>query len=159
MDFAVAVATDEAAESLAREMQGAGFELTMLVEQEAKDVIATLRFCGPRAETHDPMIELVCATCGIEEEVVAEATRERFSRSGAAIPVARIPHLIAMKVLSENPVRTQDMWDLQVLLQASSGSELDRARELVRLIRERGFHRDRDLEGSLDAFVAEFGAE
>jgi hypothetical protein len=88
-------------------------------------------------------------------EIVADATRIA-PLPGVTLPVACIPHLIAMKVVSENAIRIQDKADLQVPLRVASESELKRAREFVALITDRGFHRDLDLLERLEDFSREF---
>ena len=75
---------------------------------------------------------------------------------GAELLVARIPHLIAMKVLSECEARMQDRSDLQALFKVASKIEQQRARELVKLIEGRGFHRDRDLSERFAELQREF---
>lgn len=140
-------------------MQTRGFELRMVVEQEAMDRIATLRFRDPRAGTQEPTLDLICGTSGIEPETVSEATLEHFPASGTQLPVARVPHLIAMKILSDDPARPQDRWDLQVLIQVASDPELERAAALLQLIEQRGFHRDRDLESRFSTFLSEHKGE
>ena len=74
----------------------------------------------------------------------------------AVLPVAQVPHLIATKVLSENPIRTNDRSDLQALMRVATERQLEESRRLLGLITERGFHRDRDLEGRFAAFEREF---
>ena len=71
------------------------------------------------------------------------------------MPVARVGHLIALKLLSRDEHRLQDQLDLQALLAVATGSDLDEARKGVSLIVERGFHRGRALEADLDALVRE----
>ncbi len=155
MDFAVAVETDDQSEKLAMEMQQKGFELKAVIEQEAVGVIATLRFRDPREPSEEPSVDLICGSCGIEREIVADASEVALV-SKVVLPVASLPHLVAMKVLSEDDVRTQDRSDLQALLRVASSDELVEAHKLVKLIATRGFNRDRDLESRLNRFVEQF---
>lgn len=152
VDFAVAVASDREAEQLAYSMQRAGFQLVFVIEQEAQGVIATVRFRHPEDEGTDPTVDLLCGATGIEREIVHGSTLVRIAE-GTSIPIARIPHLIAMKVLSESPNRDQDRSDLRALIRVASSSELDEAKQAVALIEERGYHRDKDLQAALAAFV------
>lgn len=144
LDFAVAVSSDEQAEALALAMQHRGYRLTTVIEQEAMGVIATLRFRDPTSALQEPTVDLLCQSCGIEREIVAAATEVELA-PGVALPVARIPHLIAMKLLSASDIRYQDKGDLRVLFAAAGAQDLAEARQAIALIASRGFHRDRDL--------------
>lgn len=56
-------------------------------------------------------------------------------------------HLIAMKIRSEDEkTRPSDRQDLLALLSDATLETLDEARHALRLIEERGFHRNRDLQ-------------
>ncbi len=62
------------------------------------------------------------------------------------VPVASTAHLIALKVLArDDENRPQDRQDLQSLIRVATSTELDEAADALRLISERGFHRDRKL--------------
>ncbi|MFD4433469.1 hypothetical protein [Nocardia sp. NPDC058497] len=62
---------------------------------------------------------------------------------------------IALKLLSrDDDTRPQDLADLHELLAAATERDLQVARSAVRLITDRGFHRGRDLEKSLDTLVS-----
>ena len=67
------------------------------------------------------------------------------------MPVARIGHLIALKLLSVDEHRHQDRLDLNALAAVATADDWHLAGEGVALITERGFHRDRDLAGDLRA--------
>lgn len=148
LDFAVAVADDEQAESLTFSIQTRGFELKQVVEQEALGRLATARFRHPDDRLDEPTVELLFGATGIEREIVAGATPVALGPD-VTIPVARLPHLVAMKVLSQREGREQDLLDLSVLLGLATEPELTEAERLVRLIEERGFDRGRDLRGEL----------
>lgn len=151
IDFAVAVASDAEAEALCLAFQRAGYLLAQVLEQSTKGVIATLRFTVPGGRT-EPELDLLFASSGIEPEVVAAAERLEIT-PGLVVPVARLHHLIAMKVLSESDVRENDRSDLRALVNVATDRDLELARDAVRLIHERGFARDKDLVDVLSAFV------
>ncbi len=72
------------------------------------------------------------------------------------VPVARRPHLIAMKLLArDDRVRPQDFDDLRSLLLQATEEEISDARRLLALITQRGFARRRDLGVALDDVVRE----
>jgi hypothetical protein len=75
------------------------------------------------------VVDLLFASSGIEPEVIGAADRD--DRQGP-----------------------QDHDDLVLLLAVSLVQELQRAREAVLLITERGFQRGRDLKASLQTFLA-----
>jgi hypothetical protein len=70
------------------------------------------------------------------------------------MPVARIGHLIALKVLSRDDTRRpQDLVDLRALLRVASPEEQQRARDALGLIAARGYHRGRDLLAGLNQLM------
>jgi len=135
-------------------MQYQGFQLLMVIEQAERKVLSTVRFKHPDDQGNDPSVDLLFASTGIEPLIVREATSVKIADE-VLVPVARIPHLIAMKVLSENEVRDQDRGDLRVLLTAASVEELAEAEKAVRLIEERGFNRGKNLAATLQSFIQE----
>ncbi len=73
---------------------------------------------------------------------------------GVLIKVATTPHLIAMKVLSQDVHRRpNDIHDLFALIGCSKKSDLAQAEELLKLIGKRGFGRRRNLLKELARFV------
>jgi hypothetical protein len=87
-------------------------------------------------------------------EIVADAEPiEVFA--GVSAAVARVGHLVALKLLARDDVhRPQDAWDLRVLAPLLDEQEERRARLAVRAITERGFARGRALESALDELLA-----
>lgn len=151
IDFAVAVKSDAEAEALALAFQQAGYQLAQVFENTAKGLLATLRFTVPGGR-REPELDLMFASSGIEAEIV-EGAELLEVLPGFTAPVARLPHLIAMKVLAESDVREHDRADLQVLIAVATKRELELARKAVRLIEERGFARGKKLEEVLGWFV------
>lgn len=153
LDFAVACLDDPQAERIVAALQRRGYTLETVLEHETRHRLATVRLLPPEADGSAAMIDLLFATAGIEPEVVADSTPTTLP-GGVHAPVARIGHLIALKLLASDEVRRpQDQVDIANLVRAADESETDRARRAVRLIVERGFHRGRDLEGDLDAWI------
>jgi len=68
------------------------------------------------------------------------------------IPVATVAHLIALKVLAG---RNQDLTDLSYLIPAATPTELDDAREAVKLIQTRGFNREQDVVADLEQLIGD----
>jgi hypothetical protein len=80
---------------------------------------------------------------------LSDETRDDPAPDGLNLPVARTGHLIALKVLSRDDIRRPtDLADLLSLLERASPAELLEAEQLLSLITERGYHRDRDLLAS-----------
>ncbi len=70
------------------------------------------------------------------------------------LPVARVGHLIALKLLAvDDRTRPQDAVDLRALIEVAELEDLETARQAVRLIEERGYHRGRNLVAALDDLV------
>ncbi|MFC4374907.1 nucleotidyl transferase AbiEii/AbiGii toxin family protein [Nocardia halotolerans] len=152
IDLAVAVADDGDAEALVRSMFDAGYVMYASVEHDSGR-LATIRlrrnFGGVPV-----LVDLLFASSGIEPEIAVGA-EELEIVPDLSLPVATTGHLIALKLLSrDDDSRPQDIADLHELLAASTEQDIEVARDAVRLITERGFHRDRDLIVSLESLVA-----
>ena len=148
-DVAVAVADDPGAEALIHTLRRRGYAIAAIVEQEAVGRLATVRLTRS-SEPEPPVVDLLFASSGIEQEIVADAEPIEVIRN-LTIPVARTGHLIALKILSRDDVRRpQDLVDLRALLRVASPPELSLTRQSLSLISERGYHRGRDLMAEMD---------
>jgi len=155
-DLVVHVSGDDDAEQLVRTLQTRGWRVVAALEQEATRRLATVRLTAPGAPAHDAVIDLLFASSGIEEEIVASADLTDVV-PGLAVPVARIGHLIALKVLArDDRTRPQDRVDLAGLLAHANAPAVDEARQALALVTQRGFHRGRDLVTALQSTIAEF---
>jgi hypothetical protein len=156
-DFGVAVSGDPEAEALVADLQSSGYRVVAIVEQEKAARLATARLAPPGEPGGGIVLDLLFASCGIEPEIVAAAeTLEVFP--GLTLPVARVGHLLAMKVLSRDDLaRPQDLADLRALAAVAGREELARAREAIALIASRTFARGRDLTSGLDEIVGTRG--
>ncbi len=149
-DLAVAVTTDAEAEALIRTLRTLGYHIEALVEQEAVGRLATVRL-SRSGKAGAPVVDLLFASSGIEVELVDEAETIELLR-GFEMRIARIGHLIALKVLSrDDERRPQDLVDLRALLAVASAEELAAAQRGLTLIAARGYHRGRDLIAEMDA--------
>jgi hypothetical protein len=124
-------------------LQQLGYRLFASVEHD-NGRLATVRMM--RAfEGIDVVVDLLFASSGIEAEV-AQAAEELEITPGLTLPVARIGHLIALKVLArEDVTRPQDLADLRALLAVADTDDLTLARQSVALVEARGFQRGRYL--------------
>lgn len=150
LDFAVAVANDSEAEDVVHRLRGRGYRPLEVLEQDYVE-----RLSGVRLERggSDVVVDLLFASSGIENEVVASATRLQVLPRLSA-PVAITGHLIALKTLAG---RNQDLTDLGSLIPSASAEDLEIARQAVRLIQERGFNREQDIVADLGKLIAELG--
>ncbi len=154
VDLAVAVADDGEAERLVLSLQAGGYRMTMVLEQEAQDRLATVRVVPPGGSATGVVIDLMFASSGIEPEICRDAQMlEVFS--GVTVPVCRPGHLIALKVLArDDRRRPQDLLDLRALLAQLEPAEHERARTALALIQARGYDRGRELVEELDRLLA-----
>jgi hypothetical protein len=148
VDLAIAARDDADVESLVFSLQGGGYQVVALVDHESQHRLATARLVGPSGL----VVDLVAATCGIEAEVVDRATGVTLPEVGP-IRVARAEELLAMKVLSMTEQRAQDRLDAISLLLVNDAIDLAVVRDNLRLITERGFHREQDLVAKLESIV------
>ncbi len=152
-DLAVAVASDDEAERLIRYVRGIGYEVHGLVEHEAAHRLATVRLTRSGG-LQTPVLDLLFASSGIEAEIVADAESLEVL-PGLMMPVARVGHLLILKLLSQDDERRpQDSIDLRALLLAASTAEGERMRGAAALITDRGYHRGRDLFGAMETLWA-----
>ena len=155
-DLAVLVADDRDAEALVRDLQGHGWHVVAAVEQDVAGRLATVRLAPAGEDVRGAVVDLLFASSGIEPEIVAAADPIE-AVPGFEVPVARLGHLIALKVLArDDRTRPQDRVDLAALLTRADAAALGEARDSLALVTRRGFHRGRDLLGALDAAVNEF---
>ena len=150
VDLAVAVDGDAEGEALIRALGSDGFTVSTVIEQDAVGRMAMVRLSDARGTS----VDILLASSGIEKEIVSDAEPLEVVR-GVIIPVARVGHLIALKLLSVAPGRETDAMDLRALARVAGDAEWSRARAAVQLIEGRGFARDRDLVGDLAALVAD----
>ncbi len=152
VDLVVAADDDSTAESLVRLLLEAGHTLLSNVEQEAVGRLATSRIQLVGGE----LVDVLFPSSGIEHEVAQDAERIEVL-PGLDIPVARVGHLITLKLLSrDDTTRPQDVGDLRALIAVASDDELERAQGAAQLIAARGYSRGRDLTADLAALVTEF---
>ena len=155
-DLAVLVADDRDAEALVRHLQGDGWRVVTAIEQQAAGRLATVRLALAGEDVAGAVVDLLFASSGIEPEIVAAADTID-AVPGFSVPVARLGHLIALKVLArDDRTRPHDRVDLAALLRRADSPALDEAREALTLVMRRGYHRGRDLLAALDATVDEF---
>ncbi|MBO0802338.1 MAG: nucleotidyl transferase AbiEii/AbiGii toxin family protein [Nocardiopsaceae bacterium] len=154
VDFAVSVRDDAEAEDIVHRMSVRGYGVGMMLEQEYVHRLATIRLVRPIPGTSQVFVDLLFGSSGIEDQVVAQADRLEVWPQ-FQVPVARVGHLIALKLLSRDERRLQDQLDLRALREVATDADLEDARKGVALIVERGYHRDRALEEDFEQFVRE----
>lgn len=144
VDLVVAVDGDAEGEALIRNLASDGFMASTVIEQDAVGRMAMVRLSDKQGIS----IDILLASSGIENEIVRDAEALEVVR-GVVIPVARVGHLIALKLLSVAPGRETDAMDLRALARVADDIEWDRARRAVHLINSRGYARERDLIADL----------
>jgi predicted nucleotidyltransferase len=150
IDLAVAVAGDAEAEALVSALASEGWRVSAVVEQEAVDRLATVRLDVPHDVDTAAVVDLLFASSGIEPELARDAELLEVL-PGMTLPVARVAHLIVLKLLARTPARPQDQADLVALLDVANEEDLHMAHGLAQLVVERGYHRGRDLLAELES--------
>jgi predicted nucleotidyltransferase len=154
VDLAVAVADDRQAEALIFHLQSRGYATVTVLEQEAAGRLATVRLRPHLEGNLDVLVDLLFASSGIEPEIARMAEPLEILQ-GLSLPVARIGHLIALKLLArDDRQRPQDLDDLRALLKEAGARDLAEAREALRLIAERGYNRGKDLMAEFDRLLS-----
>ena len=140
VDLAIAVRDDAEIESIIRSLLKVGLRPEAVVEQESVGRLAIARM----VDGDGVSVDLLVAASGIENEVVADSELIEVAR-GLSMRVARIGHLIALKLLSNAPGRETDSADLRNLASVASLDEWERAGRGVAMIEARGYARKRNL--------------
>ena len=150
LDLAVSTQDDSDAESLIMDFHRAGYALIATVEQEGVGRLATARLVCPHTKL---TVDLLFASSGIEPEIADDADVLNLTER-LQLPVAKLGHLLATKVLSrDDSRRPQDRMDLASLFKKADESQIQLARESLFLMRARGYQRDKNLP---EAFWAAF---
>lgn len=152
IDFAVAVESDRDAEVLTRAIHARGYVPLQVLENQVTGHLATVRFGTRRSGDEQPRVDVLFDASGIEREVVRGATR--MTLHGRNVPVASLPHLIALKVLSQGDTRPQDRADLLGLLAVATKSDLQIACAALDRIAARGCARGKDLQAELATLLS-----
>lgn len=153
VDIAVGVADDAQAESLIYALQNDGYKVVTVVEQEAQGRLATARLLPPGSNERGVLVDLLFASSGIEPEI-ADAAEVLAMTATLSLPVARIGHLIATKVLArEDRTRPQDLDDIHALLVEADADDVRETQTLLSLITKRGFHRGKNLSSDFDRII------
>lgn len=143
VDVAVAVADDAEAEHLVFALQARGYVVRSSVEQTRNRRLATVRLIPPGKG--GTVVDLLFSTCGIEPEIVDQA-EELSILPGLVAPVARVEHLIVMKLLSrDDRARPQDLDDIRALLVVARARDRARVPRAIALVTQRKFSRRRNL--------------
>ena len=151
VDVVVAARSDGDAEQIILRLQGLGYGVASLVEQEYLGRLATGRMLPPSGS--GVVVDLLFASSGVEPEIVAGAERLEML-PGLDVPVALSGHLVVLKLLAHEPSRPQDAEDLHALRGALTNTD---AAEVLRLAAEvvaRGFHRERDLVAMAEEYLS-----
>jgi nucleotidyltransferase AbiEii toxin of type IV toxin-antitoxin system len=148
LDFAVAVANDGEAEEMVHNLRQRDYDPVEIHEQDYVERLSGVRLARKGS---DVVMDLLFASSGIENEVVADAERLEVLPD-LIVRVARTAHLIALKVLAG---RNQDLADLGYLIPAASPAELDAARHAVKLVQARGFNRGQDVVADPESLIAD----
>ncbi len=151
LDLAVAVADDRGAEALVRALVARGYRHEALhLEHDTEQSGHSPRLAMVRLSPPDPdlavPIDLLFASSGLEPEITVGAeTLEVLPE--VRVPVARVEHLIATKILAG---RLQDQADAANLLQGTTAGERALARAALEIIEARGFARGKNQRRELD---------
>lgn len=150
VDLAVGVADDSEAEGVVNALRSRGYAVAIVMEHESTGLLSTVRLLSP-VPGHI-FLDLLFGSSGIEPDLTARATVLEVL-PGVEAPVATAGDLVALKLLARSAERLQDSLDLQALRPMLTDADVRTARDAVRRIVERGFHRDRDLPALLEAYL------
>jgi hypothetical protein len=155
VDVCVHARDDAEAEAIVYALQARSYRILSVLEQTSAGRLATVRLEPPSDAGRGAVVDLLFASSGIEPEIVDAAELLAILADFEA-PVARVGHLIALKVLARDDRRRPQDWDdIQALLQEATPADLEEARSALRLIEERGYHRGKSLVRNFDELLGE----
>jgi predicted nucleotidyltransferase len=153
IDFAISVASEKQAEDTIRYLLDCGLKLETLLEHKNSGLMSTVRLKyidGPNY-----FIDLLFSASGIEQEIV-DLSSDVELLPGFYLPVATVPALLVMKLISaDSERRPTDVADINLLVSSLTKEQDLSARELIKLVVSRGFNRGRDLEKMLNDKLAQ----
>lgn len=151
LDLAVRVRDDEEAQALVHALLNGGYRVHQVLENLAQHRLATVRLESREPGASGVLVDLLFGSSGIEAEIVDDAEMlEVFA--GVTLPVARVGHLLVLKLLArDDRRRPQDAVDIRSLVSVATPEDIARAREAAALVQRRGFARGRDLRRRLTA--------
>lgn len=152
IDLAVAARDDLESQSIVGELIARDWRVSALLEQETTARLAAVRLQPPGEGPAGRVVDLLFASSGIEGEIVMAAEQLEVL-PGLHARVARIGHLMVLKLLARSDDRPQDSVDLRSLLDRADSAEIELARSAAQSVAERGFHRGRDLVAELESMV------
>lgn len=155
LDVAVAVANDREAEKVIVALRDRGYRVDTVLEQETTGRLATVRLLAPGQPYEGILVDLLFASSGLEEEIVATADALEILE-GLFVPVATVGHLLALKVLAYRP---KDLPDIEALLSYATDGDLKAARESLESLTRRGFARKQDLLARFAEALATLGGK
>jgi predicted nucleotidyltransferase len=156
IDLAVSVGDDAEAERVVRALTGSGWQVVATVEQVATRRLAAVRLALADVDVAGRVVDLLFASSGVEEELVAQAD-ELEVLPGIPARVAQVGHLIVLKLLARAATRPQDDVDIAALLATARSDDLRLASEAARLVEARGYARDRALSNDVADLIAKRG--
>jgi len=145
VDFAVAAADDREADAVLHGLVQIGYAVASTVEREGSRRLATARLLPPGETQQGVVVDLLFASSGIEPELAAMADALEIL-PGLVVPVAKVGHLLALKVLAEAADRPQDAVDLRALAEVATAADVEIAKQALLLIEARGFARGKRLQ-------------
>ncbi len=149
VDVAIDVTDDAAVEALVSKLRNFGYRIVALASHDECHRLATVRLLSKLGV----VVDLIVATCGIENEIVRAAIAEQFG-DGEEVPVARAEDLLAMKILSMTDRRLQDRIDARNLLTLAQ-CDVETVRGKLKRIEALGFHRGQDLQSKLESVIVD----
>lgn len=146
LDFSISVSDDTEAESVIRALIGTGYQQYQILDHKETGRLATARLYTFVGENNYEIIcDLLFSSCGIEKEITESATVCEIL-PGISTPIARPAHLIAMKLVSFDPIRRpQDGQDIVELLKLIKEEEREEILQAIDKIQTLSCNRGKDL--------------
>ena len=142
LDITVVVTGDREAESVVLDFQSRGYRFQWALDHPDNRRLMIVRLLARRTEMPEVDVDLMFASSGIEEEIVAASEMLEIV-PGVAAPIASRAHLMALKTLAGRP---KDVTDFATLAQYADERDLRDAREALERITRRGYSRGKDLQ-------------
>lgn len=154
IDFSIAVSNDKQAEEIIRSLLVLGYQQYQILDHKISGRLATARLGVVfDKDSYQIICDLLFYSTG-QEDFITKSAEEVELLPGLVMPVAKSTHLLAMKLLSYDPIRrAQDGQDILELLKVVDERDYHEIFYIIDKIEEIKHNRDKDLRSVFDSFL------
>jgi len=150
LDIAIYVKNEKEIDEIIKSLSKLNYFPKTIINQTNVNLISIVRLIS-KDDSEDFYIDLIFNSSGIENEIINDSLVLNIDEND--INVANLSSLLALKILSVDSERLQDIIDIQKLLKYATKDEMQKTIKLLKLIKKRGFNRQKDLISELNSYI------